>query len=133
MIRALSILLLSTTAALSGCATFVQPQTSSRGPASLGGLNESEAKACDEADGECKYFIAPCSMKEHSPLYRAPGSTGGQERYQSLKEEYYMDELEDLSHKGYCQLPVRALPAEQYNHDTCMYVFVKQDDCAQAN
>jgi hypothetical protein len=120
-------------AAGTGCATFVQPEAPSRGPASVGGLNTSEAKACDEADGECKYFIAPCSMKEHSPLYRAPGSTGGQQAYMSLKEEYYMNELEDLSHKGYCQLPARALPPEQYNNDTCMYVFVKQDSCASAN
>ena len=98
---------------LTGCATFFPPKevANTRGPASVGGLNEAEAKACDVVDGDCKYFIAPCSLKEHSPLYRSPSSTAPQ-AYMTLKEEYYLDELEDLSHHGYCQLPPRALPAD---------------------
>lgn len=114
---------------LSACATFA-PQRDSRAPASLspGGLNEDEMKACDEVDGECRYFIAPCSLKEHSPLYRAPGSVAPQ-AYMSLKDEAYLNELEDLSKRGYCQMAPRPLPAEQYNADTCIYVFIKNDSC----
>ena len=87
-----------------------------RGPAaavSPGGLNEEEQKACDEADGECRYLIAPCTRKEHM----------------SLKQETYLNDLEDFRKRGYCQITPRPLPAEMYNKDTCIYVFVKNGTC----
>ncbi|MGZ3721595.1 MAG: hypothetical protein ACXVA9_01610 [Bdellovibrionales bacterium] len=113
-----------------GCAS-VTPEPS-RGPANVspGGLNDEETAACDGSD--CKYFIAPCSLKEHSPLYRAPGSTT-KAPYMSLKDEAYLNELEDLAQRGFCQMAPRAMPAEQYNHDTCIYVFIKKDQCLPAN
>jgi hypothetical protein len=116
-----------------GCSTFFPAPESVapvRGLASVspGGLNDEESKACDEVDGECRYFIAPCSLKEHSPLYRAPGSTAPNE-YMSLKDEAYLNQLEDLSKRGFCQMAPRAMPAELYSRDTCIYVFIKKDRC----
>lgn len=93
---------------------------------SPGGLNENEIEACEDMD--CTYFIAPCSLKEHSPLYTAPGSTK-KNVYLSLKEESYLDKLETLSSRGYCQLPPRAMPTDLYSKDTCIYVFVKKGKC----
>src|SRR4051794_12051236 len=108
---------------LAGCAHSAKIGAPEREPATLpispGGLNNEETRICE--DLECKYFIAPCSLKEHSPLYRAPGSTE-KPAYLSLKEEQYLTELDTLYQRGFCQLAPRALPAEQYNHDTCIYV-----------
>jgi hypothetical protein len=112
-----------------GCALTKPTPNPVRGPASVspGGLNEEETRLCNDA--ECKYFIAPCSLKEHSPLYRAPGSTA-KPAYMSLKEETYLNQFEDLPQHGFCQLPPRAMPVEEYNHDTCIYVFIKKEDCS---
>jgi hypothetical protein len=128
----LKLFLIAFGAALPACATFVPPKepVNARGPANVspGGLNDEELKACDEVDGECRYFLAPCSMKEHSPLYREPGAAGPQ-AYMSLKAEAYMNQLEELPKRGYCQLPPRPMPADLYNRDTCIYVFIKKDKC----
>lgn len=120
--RGLSILLVLV---LCGCASVERTPAGSP-VVSPGGLNEDEQRACEGY--ECKYFIAPCSMKEHSPLYRSPAAVGP-EPYMSLKEESYLRELENLAARGYCQMPPRAMPAELYNRDTCIYVFIKQPEC----
>ena len=113
-------------AGISGCSTLTSP--TARGPSSVsaGGLNQEEIAICDGT--ECKYLLAPCSMKEHSSLYRAPGSTSSP-KYLSLKEESYLGEIENLSRRGFCQRPPRPMPAEHYNQDTCIYVFIKNETC----
>src|SRR5689334_1147924 len=100
---------------LSGCVSVSQPV---RGPAaqaiSPGGLSEEEERACDGFN--CKYFIAPCSLHQHSSRLRAPNVTGPQ-RYTSLKDEAYLGQLKSLLNAGFCQMPTRKMPEELYNHD----------------
>jgi len=119
---------------LTGCAMWKQSPEAARGPASLramtspGGLNSSEEKICESTD--CRQLIAPCSLKDNMPLYRRPGSeVPPPEHYLSLKDEAYLKTIEEIPQRGFCQLPPRPLPAENYNNDTCLYVFVKQDSC----
>jgi len=91
-----------------------------------GGLNEEETAQCE--DSKCNYFIAPCSLREHSPLFMAPGSTAPP-TYLSMKEDDYLDEFDTYATHGYCQLPPRLLSSYEYNKDTCLYVFVRRPSC----
>src|SRR4051812_19921013 len=93
---------------------------------SPGGLNSEEESECEGFD--CKYFLAPCSLKEHSSLY-GPSRSEAAVSYMSLKEESYLREIETLAAGGYCQRPPRKLPAETYNANTCIYVFIKKPEC----
>jgi hypothetical protein len=119
---------------LAGCAMWKPTPESTRGPASLralaspGGMDLHEQKICEST--ECRQLIAPCSLKDHSELYRAPGSeVPPPEHYLSLKDEAYLKTIEEIPQHGFCQLPPRRLPTDNYNNDTCLYVFVKQDSC----
>jgi hypothetical protein len=46
-----------------------------------------------------------------------------------MMEERYLNEMDLLHDAGYCQLQARPLPAETYNRNTCLYVFVKRGKC----
>ena len=112
---------------LVGCATSSGPVRDPAGQVlSPGGLNAEEERACDGYT--CKHFLAPCSLREHSPQLRVPNAMGPR-RYTSLKSEAYARELESLINAGYCQMPTRTMPEELYNHDTCIFVFIKKPDC----
>jgi hypothetical protein len=88
-------------------------------------LSADERAACDES--ECTNLVAPCTMLERAPKNVAPESP--LPRPLSMMEERYLNEMDLLHDAGYCQLQARPLPAETYNHNTCLYVFVKRGKC----
>lgn len=104
-----------------GCALMRPHEELSRSPASTspGGLNDEELNRCDGT--ECKYFIAPCDLKEA----RAPNST----RYVSLQQEAYLRQMDEYDQRGFCQLDTRHMPNDLYGKNSCIFVFIKRDGC----